>query len=129
MIQKMIATQPAADEFWDEKAQKFFAEEDDDNVFDIALDPDAKYVDKVDSDFDEDESSAESEEVEEEKAVKKKQLYQDPRNKKTQQPKKPAKSVSFGDSLAVPAEEEGAAAKAPKQKREYSKKQVAASDR
>jgi hypothetical protein len=32
MIQKMIADQPNQDEFWDEKAQKFFAEEEDDQV-------------------------------------------------------------------------------------------------
>jgi hypothetical protein len=102
MIQKMIATQPAADEFWDEKAQKFFAEEEGDDGFDVALDPDAKYVDKVDSDFDEDESSAESEEVEEEKAEKKKQLYQDPRNnKKVVSGKK--KSVAFAEPAVATA--------------------------
>ncbi len=41
----------------------------------------AEYVDRVDSDFDESESSAEQEEVEEERKARPKRVYQDPRKK------------------------------------------------
>lgn len=74
------AKAPAPDEFWDEHGERF-ADEDNDQGFDVAKDPDAKYVDKVDDDFDIEESSADSEQVEEEKAPKAKQVYKDPRKK------------------------------------------------
>ncbi len=120
----MIATQPAADEFWDEQAQKFFAEEDNDAGFDVALDPDAKYVDRVDSDFDDDESDAGSEsEQEEEKKAKSKAGYVDPRNRarkkvKVEQPTAPTVAPAM-----VPVEP------VKKEKRVYKKKLVASSDR
>jgi hypothetical protein len=40
-----------------------------------------EYVDRVDSDFDESESSAKEEEIQEEKRVRAKSVYQDPRKK------------------------------------------------
>ncbi len=137
MIQKMIATQPAGDEFWDERAQAFFAEEEGDKGFDVALDPDAHYVDKVDSDFDEDESSAASEsEAEEEKGPKAKSSYVDPRNrggaKKKKQKTEPAAAAAAPPPEAAPVAPSVVGVTGAPEKREkrvYRKKQVASSDR
>lgn len=54
------------DDFWDDRAKQFFAEDEADTAFNAELDPDAHYVDEVDEDFDVDESSAPSEDEEEE---------------------------------------------------------------
>ena len=129
MIQKMIATQPAGDEFWDERAQAFFAEEEGDKGFDVALDPDAHYVDKVDSDFDEDESSAASEsEAEEEKGPKAKSTYVDPRNRGAKKKQKTEPAATAAATAAEPVAPSVAGATPAPEKREkrvYKKKQVA----
>ena len=119
MIQKMLAKAPAADEFWDEQAQQFFAEEDGDNGFDVQKDPDANYVDKVDEDFDESESEASSEHVDDEKSSRRKSTYVDPR-KRVVPPAGPKKLVGVAGQPEKPVKRE---------KRVYKKTKVETSDR